>query len=307
MFASRAKYLPNERSPATIEDSESFVAFIVQERANVIVRLRTRAYEAFDGEAKDQALMRLLDRLAKFLNVLEEAPMTNRVFHGSNLAQILSDVANDPSLSPHGCKAAAEELLARASQTNYGAAERCSLDKPKLGTGGEYGHGNHTPGDRWPKNSDVVSAKIHRLTQQGIDGHALSGTYSIVVKHQSSGGLNEDKGLVIEYSTVGSEKASDDAKVPAPNRATFSLRASLLNKRPVRVLRKAGAKKGDRWGPKSGYRYDGLFKVTKATEMPRPNNNALYESFTLERLPLEDNMGWSLQDCIDGQRRFARE
>ncbi|MEV5982049.1 YDG/SRA domain-containing protein [Streptomyces sp. NPDC052114] len=103
-------------------------------------------------------------------------------------------------------------------------------------------------------------AGIHRPLQAGICGTKKNGAESIVV----SGGYkdDEDHGDVIIYTGHGGQdssgnQVSDQSLDDAGNAALVT---SYLEGLPVRVLR--GAHSGSQWPPSTGYRYDGLFRVT---------------------------------------------
>ncbi|MGI5251453.1 YDG/SRA domain-containing protein [Actinacidiphila glaucinigra] len=103
-------------------------------------------------------------------------------------------------------------------------------------------------------------AGVHRPLQAGICGTKKAGAESIVV----SGGYkdDEDYGNVIIYTGHGGQdtsknQVSDQTLEDAGNAALVT---SHLEGLPVRVLR--GAHKGSIYAPATGYRYDGLYRVT---------------------------------------------
>ncbi|NGO75221.1 hypothetical protein G6045_05925 [Streptomyces sp. YC504] len=104
-------------------------------------------------------------------------------------------------------------------------------------------------------------AGIHRPLQAGICGTKRRGAESIVV----SGGYKDDEdfGHVIVYTGHGGQdssgnQVSDQSLDDAGNAALIT---SYLEGLPVRVVR--GAHSGSQWAPAQGYRYDGLFRVTR--------------------------------------------
>lgn len=103
-------------------------------------------------------------------------------------------------------------------------------------------------------------AGIHRPLQAGICGTRKVGAESIVV----SGGYkdDEDYGNVIIYTGHGGQDSSknqvSDQTLEDPGNA--ALVTSHLEGLPVRVIR--GAHSGSAYAPDSGYRYDGLYRVT---------------------------------------------
>ncbi|MFB7472973.1 YDG/SRA domain-containing protein [Kitasatospora sp. NPDC056184] len=103
-------------------------------------------------------------------------------------------------------------------------------------------------------------AGVHRPLQAGICGTKATGAESIVL----SGGYkdDEDYGDVVVYTGHGGQDSSKnqvaDQTLEDPGNA--ALVTSYLEGLLVRVLR--GAHKSSKYAPTSGYRYDGLFRVT---------------------------------------------
>ncbi|GHH22980.1 YDG/SRA domain-containing protein [Streptomyces lanatus] len=102
-------------------------------------------------------------------------------------------------------------------------------------------------------------AGVHRLLQAGICGTKKKGAESIVV----SGGYkdDEDYGSVIIYTGHGGQ---DSAKKQVSHQTlddsgNAALVTSYLEGLPVRVIR---GKHDSPYAPASGYRYDGLYRVT---------------------------------------------
>jgi putative restriction endonuclease len=103
-------------------------------------------------------------------------------------------------------------------------------------------------------------AGVHRPLQAGICGTKKTGAESIVV----SGGYkdDEDYGNVIVYTGHGGQ---DESKNQVSNQTlddpgNAALVVSHLEGLPVRVIR--GAHSGSAYAPATGYRYDGLYRVT---------------------------------------------
>ena len=113
----------------------------------------------------------------------------------------------------------------------------------------------------WPTRQALSEAGIHRPTMGGISGTKVDGADSIVV----SGGYEDDQDLGDEIiytgaggNDPGTGKQIAHQELDQPGNA--GLVTSQLEGLPVRVIRGA---KGDRaWSPTSGYRYDGLYRVT---------------------------------------------
>ncbi|WP_162186067.1 YDG/SRA domain-containing protein [Amycolatopsis jejuensis] len=105
----------------------------------------------------------------------------------------------------------------------------------------------------------------HRAGQAGIVGTGQTGAESIVV---SGGYGDQDYGSVILYVGHGgraknSKKQIADQSFAAPGNA--ALLNSCTTGASVRVVR--GAHPGSDYAPKSGYRYDGLFRVDHAEQV----------------------------------------
>ncbi len=104
-------------------------------------------------------------------------------------------------------------------------------------------------------------AGVHRPLQAGICGTKRTGAESIVV----SGGYkdDEDYGDVIVYTGHGGQdgagnQVSDQSLDDSGNAALVT---SYLEGLPVRVLR--GYQSDSPYAPEAGYRYDGLYRVTR--------------------------------------------
>jgi len=117
-------------------------------------------------------------------------------------------------------------------------------------------------GTTFPSRRAAHEAGVHRPLQAGICGTKRSGAESIVV----SGGYkdDEDYGDVIIYTGHGGrdpESRKQVANQVITDNGNSALITSYLEGLPVRVLR--GASSGSPHAPSEGYRYDGLFSVTR--------------------------------------------
>lgn len=103
-------------------------------------------------------------------------------------------------------------------------------------------------------------AGVHRPLQAGICGTKKTGAESIVV----SGGYkdDEDYGSVIVYTGHGGQDSSGNqvSNQTLDDSGNAALVTSYLEGLPVRVLR--GWQSDSPYAPASGYRYDGLYRVT---------------------------------------------
>lgn len=107
----------------------------------------------------------------------------------------------------------------------------------------------------------LSEAGVHRPLQAGISGGATSGADSIVV----SGGYVDDKdhGNRIIYTGHGGNDPNTGQQIAAQelHRGNKGLAVSSDEGLPVRVVR--GANGDPEFSPAAGYRYDGLFSVTR--------------------------------------------
>ena len=114
-------------------------------------------------------------------------------------------------------------------------------------------------GQNFKNRLELSFSKVHKPTQAGISGSQKDGANSIVV----SGGYedNQDYGDIIIYTGHGGRKDGSTKQVTDQElvRGNLALALNSKNGLPVRVIR--GFHKGNVYGPKEGYRYDGLFRV----------------------------------------------
>jgi putative restriction endonuclease len=118
-----------------------------------------------------------------------------------------------------------------------------------------------TEGDEFEDRKELSVAGVHRPRQAGICGGKAEGAESIVL----SGGYEDDldNGDVIIYTGHGGNvpgKATQ-FKDQELDRQNMALVVSCENRLPVRVVR--GAKHKSQWSPPAGYRYSGLFRVSR--------------------------------------------
>ena len=114
-------------------------------------------------------------------------------------------------------------------------------------------------GQTFADRVELSHAGIHRPTQAGISGTEADAADSIVV----SGGYedDEDQGDVIVYTGAGGRDQKSGRQVADQELSGSNLALALSGTEglPVRVVR--GARGDPRYSPKTGYRYDGLFRV----------------------------------------------
>jgi putative restriction endonuclease len=125
----------------------------------------------------------------------------------------------------------------------------------------------------FPTRKSLHDAGVHKPLQAGISGSGSEGADSIVV----SGGYVDDidDGDEIVYTGHGGQDRKGlhvhDQKFTRANRA---LAVSMQEGLPVRVVR--GAKTDSAYAPKSGYRYDGLYRVAEYWQEPGRHTRRVY-------------------------------
>ncbi|KAF8646015.1 hypothetical protein AX16_007440 [Volvariella volvacea WC 439] len=138
-------------------------------------------------------------------------------------------------------------------------------------------------GDTFDTREKLSKAKVHVPLYAGISGHHSQGAYSIVANGVYE---DEDHGNVLIYSgTGGTDDSFSDNPVIVRDQSfehpdNMALKASVSTRIPVRVIR--GYKLGSPYAPWTGYRYDGLYRVTKAY-MEKNKDGHLICKFELHR------------------------
>ena len=114
-------------------------------------------------------------------------------------------------------------------------------------------------GQQFASRRELAEAGIHRPLVAGISGSRADGADSIVL----SGGYedDEDHGDLIVYTGHGGNDPNTGRQIADQewSRGNQGLRVSQLRGLPVRVVRGSGLKSD--YAPKSGFRYDGLYRV----------------------------------------------
>lgn len=113
-------------------------------------------------------------------------------------------------------------------------------------------------GTAFTSREEVRRAGLHRHEQGGISGNYTEGADAIVV----SGGYVDDKdfGDVIIYTGQGGREGRRQIRDQELTRGNLALVRSEQSGLPVRVIRGAT---GDSHAPATGYRYDGLYTVSR--------------------------------------------
>ncbi len=115
------------------------------------------------------------------------------------------------------------------------------------------------PGTQFANRKALGEAGVHRPLQAGISGSSSEGCDSIVV----SGGYvdDEDYGNMIIYTGHGGNDGGRQIAHQELKRGNLALAISCDSGLPVRVTR--GAKGDPKHSPSAGYRYCGVFYVTR--------------------------------------------
>lgn len=115
-------------------------------------------------------------------------------------------------------------------------------------------------GTTYANRAEAMRAGVHQVGVQGISGNGKVGANSVVV----SGGYEDDQdfGSEIIYTGAGGNRGGRQV---AHQELSYSDNAALVVSEerayPVRVIR--GSKGDKTQAPSSGYRYDGLFRITR--------------------------------------------
>lgn len=146
-------------------------------------------------------------------------------------------------------------------------------------------------GSTYASRREAKDAKVHRFTMQGISGSAAKGADCIVL---SKGYVDdEDHGDWILYTGAGGNDSSTKQQVADQDITLYSNAALVYSEEnglPVRVLR--GYQGEQPYAPKSGYRYDGLYKVTRHWA-DRGSNGYRIWRFHLVRLSPDEARPWT--------------
>ncbi|KAI0086801.1 PUA-like domain-containing protein [Irpex rosettiformis] len=143
-------------------------------------------------------------------------------------------------------------------------------------------------GKWWAYRKDCSADRVHPPFIAGIYGRKDDGARSIVL----SGGsefADEDNGETFEYVGSGGRApgirfGSQTEDQSWDNNSNAALRRSAQLNRPVRVIRGAG---DSQYTPYHGYRYDGLYLVTRPRREAGPNGFKICK-FTFTRMPNQD-------------------
>ncbi len=157
------------------------------------------------------------------------------------------------------------------------------------------GHNGLTVGQWWPLRMCAIRDGAHGSSVGGIAGGEKSGAFSIVVSSKcivlsmdrvqlirvlaGYEDLDKDHGDILFYSGSNSHD-NVDKSAPVITYATKALRRSMLDRRPIRVLR-SGAGTSP-FSPSKGLRYDGLYTIV-SEELKQNLKKGVYLRFKLVR------------------------
>ncbi|KAI9621320.1 hypothetical protein H4Q26_015819 [Puccinia striiformis f. sp. tritici PST-130] len=147
------------------------------------------------------------------------------------------------------------------------------------------------PGTRWDKRTEVSQAGVHAPPQGGISGTERRGGAESVVLND--GYPDGDCGNIIWYMGSGGFNIQGTKRTSSimlksqdpDNTFNAALQESFKTGNPVRVVRGSDAVHSP-WAPKSGYRYDGLYEVTRVDTIEDPSMHTRFTCviFRMERL-----------------------
>lgn len=152
-------------------------------------------------------------------------------------------------------------------------------------------------GTEFEDRRSLYDAGVHRALQAGIVGRATEGAESIVL----SGGYpdDEDFGDYVIYTGFGGRDPNNGRQIADQQfeKQNQALVTSHLDGLPVRVIRGGKHKK---FAPKSGYRYDGVYRVDRYWR------EAGRDGFQICRFRLEAFAPESLPENMASSKRTSR-
>ncbi|KAJ4358340.1 uncharacterized protein N0V89_002922 [Didymosphaeria variabile] len=151
-----------------------------------------------------------------------------------------------------------------------------------------HGEGHLVLGQWWPTQLCAKRDGAHGAPQGGIWGQKGKGAYSIVL---SSGGYKDkDDGDEIWYS--GTDNKNSNNKDPTENTQRLIESCEEFPNQPVRVLRSSQLPLTNRYRPRVGLRYDGLYKVVGYEILDKAKQEHLFKLVRCENqnpIRCEDN------------------
>ncbi|KAH9462015.1 hypothetical protein MJO28_003246 [Puccinia striiformis f. sp. tritici] len=265
----------------------------------------------------------LIPPSVRLIHPLPPRPVANSTqahFHTTQAVQSQPCSSLPPSsLRPSEFTAVSQSPAYTSSQASYQTAPNgANRPDPKV-----FGHiPGAPPGTRWDKRAQVSQAGVHAPPQGGISGTERRGGAESVVLND--GYPDGDCGNIIWYmgsggfnieGTKGTSSIMLKSQDP-DNRFNAALQESFKTGNPVRVVRGSDAVHSP-WAPKSGYRYDGLYEVTRVDKIEDPSMHTRFTCviFRMERLerdqydlPIKVGYGpVALHKSDEGQKRKLQE
>ncbi|KAI7959458.1 hypothetical protein MJO28_003249 [Puccinia striiformis f. sp. tritici] len=233
-------------------------------------------------------------------------------------SQPASSMPSSPS-RPSEFTAVSQSPAYTSSQPSHQTAlDGANRPNPKV-----FGHiPGAPPGTRWDKRTEVSQAGVHAPPQGGISGTERRGGAESVVLND--GYPDGDCGNIIWYMGSGGFNIQGTKRTSSimlksqdpDNTFNAALQESFKTGNPVRVVRGSDAVHSP-WAPKSGYRYDGLYEVTRVDTIEDPSMHTRFTCviFRMERLerdqydlPIKVGYGpVALHKSDEGQKRKLQE
>ncbi|OAG01149.1 uncharacterized protein CC84DRAFT_1168288 [Paraphaeosphaeria sporulosa] len=138
-----------------------------------------------------------------------------------------------------------------------------------------HGQGHLVLGQWWPTQLCAVRDGAHGTPQGGIWGAKGKGAYSIVLSGGGPGYKDRDEGDTIWYS--GTDKKEADSSDPTENTQRLIESCDEFPDRPVRVLRSSQLSATNRYRPKYGLRYDGLYRLVEYELLDKSKQEHLFK------------------------------
>ncbi|XP_067935993.1 uncharacterized protein [Watersipora subatra] len=168
------------------------------------------------------------------------------------------------------------------------------------------------PGTWWETRMECSRDGVHRPTVAGIHGNTETGAYSIAL----SGGYedNVDLGDCFTYTGEGGRdlkgtranpknlRTAAQSKDQTLTRGNLALSQSVKTQNPVRVIR--GYKLPTIFAPETGYRYDGLYTVTKCWYATGASGFGVWK-FALKRCPGQLPLPFEVEKSQDDRETYT--
>ena len=141
-------------------------------------------------------------------------------------------------------------------------------------------------GDTFANRDEVKAAGLHHHGGTGGAGISYCTNSGLAETIVLNGGYedDEDHGSWMYYTGQGGNENGKQVKDQVFKRGNRALYNSHDAHEPVRIIR--GYKLDSKWKPSSGYRYDGLYYVTRAWQTRGVSNHLIYH-FELQGVPGE--------------------